>query len=86
MKQLGNSRRSERKSISDEELNPARSIERLAKKQKFSHYTAEVVVELENKEGHILPIRALLDTGTSSTDTKGNRSAHGYRSSGQGPQ
>jgi Aspartyl protease len=30
-------------------------------------YTAEVVVELENKEGNIVPIIALLDTGTSST-------------------
>jgi hypothetical protein len=37
------------------------------KRRKFDHFTPEVVLELENNEGQIVPIRALLDTGTSST-------------------
>jgi hypothetical protein len=37
------------------------------KKTKSTHYSAEVLVELEDRDGNIVPIRALLDTGTSAT-------------------
>ena len=33
----------------------------------MSQYTAEIVVEIEDRHGNIVPIRALLDTGTTST-------------------
>jgi hypothetical protein len=56
-----------RKSISDEEFIATRTLKPSVKRPKFSHFTAEVVVEIENKEGNTVPIRALLDTGTSST-------------------
>jgi predicted aspartyl protease len=31
------------------------------------HYSAEVVVEIEDRHGNLVPIRALIDTGTSSS-------------------
>jgi hypothetical protein len=37
------------------------------KRRKFHHFIAKVVVELENNMGQFIPIKALLDTGTSST-------------------
>lgn len=37
------------------------------KKAKQSHYTAEIVVEIEDRDGNLVPIRALLDTGTTSS-------------------
>ena len=40
---------------------------RTRKKQKTTHYSAEVVVEIEDREGNTVPIRALLDTGTSAS-------------------
>ena len=30
-------------------------------------YTTEILVEIQNRKGEVVPIRALLDTGTSST-------------------
>ena len=37
------------------------------KKQKQLHYTAEVIVEITNREGTRVPVSALLDTGCTST-------------------
>ena len=37
------------------------------KKSKRTHYSAEIVVEIEDRHGNLVPIRALLDTGTSSS-------------------
>ncbi len=37
------------------------------KKAKRSHLTPEVVVEIEDRNGDLVPIRALLDTGTTAT-------------------
>ena len=39
----------------------------LNKKAKVGHYTAEIVVEILDRHGKLVPIRALLDTGTTST-------------------
>ena len=39
----------------------------LRKKFKVKHYTAEIIIELPNREGDVVPIRAVLDTGTTST-------------------
>ena len=41
------------------------SDSRLPKRPKHQHYTAEVIVELKDRAGDLVPIRALLDTGTS---------------------
>jgi hypothetical protein len=30
-------------------------------------YTADIIVEIKNRDGTVVPIRALLDTGTTST-------------------
>ena len=38
----------------------------LNKKAKVGHYTAEIVVEILGRHGKLVPIRALLDTGTTS--------------------
>ena len=43
------------------------SSNRPAKRQKKQHYSAEIIVEIEDRNGDLVPIRALLDTGTSST-------------------
>jgi hypothetical protein len=43
------------------------SLNRPAKKSKPSHYTGEILVEIEDRYGTLVPIRALLDTGTTST-------------------
>jgi len=37
------------------------------KKSKTTHYCAEIIVEIEDQYGKLIPIRALLDTGTSAT-------------------
>jgi putative transposase len=37
------------------------------KRQKVAHYCAEIIVEIVNSKNQIVPIRALLDTGTSET-------------------
>jgi transposase InsO family protein len=37
------------------------------KRQKTEHYTAELVAEIEDRNGKIVPIRALIDTGTTAT-------------------
>lgn len=37
------------------------------KKQKKFHFTPDIIVEIMDREGNLVPIRALLDTGTSST-------------------
>ena len=39
----------------------------LNKKAKVGHYTAEIAVEILDRHGKLVPIRALLDTGTTST-------------------
>lgn len=39
----------------------------LNKKTKLAHYTGEIVVEILDRNGKLVPIRALLDTGTTST-------------------
>ena len=49
-----------------EELHPSYSNRR-SKRAKAQHYTAEVVVDIRTDNGNIVPVRALLDTGTSST-------------------
>ena len=41
--------------------------ERNAKRPKKLHYSAEIVVEIEDRHGNLVPIRGLLDTGTSSS-------------------
>ena len=38
---------------------------RLKKKHKSTHYTAETVVEIEDRYGNLVPIKCLIDTGTS---------------------
>jgi hypothetical protein len=48
-------------------LYPFFSTQPPKKKQKLSHYSAEIVVEIQDRNGENVPIRALLDTGTSST-------------------
>ena len=35
--------------------------------EKPIQYTADIIVEIKNREGKTVPIRALLDTGTTST-------------------
>jgi hypothetical protein len=35
--------------------------------KKTVQYTANIIVEIENRDGTVVPIRALLDTGTTST-------------------
>ena len=37
------------------------------KRSKDCHYNAEIVVEIEDRDGNLVPIRGFLDTGTSST-------------------
>ena len=41
--------------------------EREPKRVKHTHFTPEIVVAIEDQNGKIVPIRALLDTGTTST-------------------
>jgi len=53
-------------SVSVYSLHPIHDL-RPKKKSKHTHYSADVVVEIENLEGDRVPIRALLDTGTSAT-------------------
>ena len=43
------------------------NIERVAKRAKTTHYTTEVIVEIQDRHGERQPIRCLLDTGTSAT-------------------
>jgi len=50
-----------------EQLHPFFNERRALKKAKSVHYCAEIMVEIENKHGEKVPIRALLDTGTSAT-------------------
>lgn len=57
---------SSNKSVSDYSLHPIQDL-RPAKRSKHTHYSADVVVEIENVEGNRVPIRTLLDTGTSAT-------------------
>ncbi len=45
----------------------ASSSRRPTKKTKNSHYSADLIVEIEDRNGDVVPIRCLLDTGTSST-------------------
>ena len=42
-------------------------IGRSKKKQKTTHNGCELVVQLKNRKGEIVPVRALCDTGTTST-------------------
>jgi hypothetical protein len=42
------------------------SQKRLQRK-KLVRYTADIIVEIKNRNGTVVPIRALLDTGTTST-------------------
>jgi transposase InsO family protein len=44
-----------------------RHSRRPTKISKNSHYTAETIVEIEDRHGELVPIRCLLDTGTTST-------------------
>jgi len=48
-------------------LNPFFDRQHLQKKTKISHYTAEIVVEILDKHGKIVPICALMETGASSS-------------------
>ena len=57
---------SDENSDADEYAYPL-SLNRPAKKSKPSHYTGEILVEIEDRNGTLVPIRALLDTGTTST-------------------
>ena len=50
-----------------EYLLPFFDRESLNKKTKVAQYTAETVVEILDRNGKLVPIRALLDTGTTST-------------------
>ena len=43
------------------------NVERDSKKPKMTHYTTEVIVEIQYRHGKTVPIRCLLDTGTSAT-------------------
>ena len=52
---------------STEYLNPFFNREELHKKAKVGHYTAEIVVEILDRNNKLVPMRALLDTGTTST-------------------
>jgi hypothetical protein len=56
---MGSTDNRKRKSISDEQVIPTLALEPLVNRPKFSHFTAEVVVEIEIKEGNTVPIRAL---------------------------
>jgi hypothetical protein len=38
-----------------------------APEKKTAQYTADIIVEIKNRDGTVVPIRALLDTGTTST-------------------
>ncbi len=42
-------------------------VPRPAKRHKKAHYSADVIVEIEDRNGDRVPMRALLDTGTSAT-------------------
>ena len=57
--------------IGQEQLHPfyrsTISSGRPNKKQKQHHYSAETIVEIEDRYGNLKPIRCLLDTSTSST-------------------
>ena len=48
-------------------LFPFHTPEPEPKHSKSAHYTAEIIVQLVDGEGQLVPIRALLDTGTSAT-------------------
>ena len=50
-----------------DDANPFYPDSRPSKQQKLQHYTAEVIVELKDRTGNLRPIRALLDTGTTSS-------------------
>jgi hypothetical protein len=39
----------------------------VAPKNKPVQYTADIIVEIKNRDGTVVPMRALLDTGTTST-------------------
>ena len=44
------------------------SVDRHRKKRmKVTHYSPEVIIESYDREGKLVPLRALLDSGTSST-------------------
>ena len=45
-------------------LLPFFNREHLHKKAKVGHYTAEIIVEILDRNNNLVPIRALLDTGT----------------------
>jgi hypothetical protein len=51
----------------EEYANPFFSRQDANKRSKKTHYSAEVVVEIEDRHGNLVPIRALIDTGTSSS-------------------
>jgi hypothetical protein len=38
-----------------------------AQENKLVQYTADIIVEMNNRDGTVVPMRALLDTGTTST-------------------
>jgi hypothetical protein len=44
-----------------------RTMEAPSKKQKVAHYSADMIVEIIDAKNNVVPIRALLDTGTSET-------------------
>ena len=48
-------------------LLPFSNRDHLHKKAKVGHYTAEIVVEILDRNNKLVPIRGLLDTGTTST-------------------
>jgi hypothetical protein len=49
------------------DMYPFNSVQPRKKKQKVMHYSAEILVEIQDRNGEYVPIRALLDTGTSAT-------------------
>ena len=50
-----------------EYLNPFFTRQQPQKRQRTGKYTGEVVVEILDRQGNLVPIRALLDTGTTSS-------------------
>jgi transposase InsO family protein len=67
MEELRNSTNDSSEAVSPYSLFPFHTPVPPQKKTKQVHYTAEIIVETMNREGQIVPINALLDTGTSST-------------------
>ena len=53
--------------VSYEQCHALRDAQRPTKKTKLTHFSPEIVVEIEDRNGDLVPIRALLDTGTTAS-------------------